>query len=162
MNGPKEGDMLSGFRLQSAAGETLGPQDYKEKKNLVVVFFDPRCAPCTDFLSDMAARYEDYTEMDAEVLAVGGGSLDEVREVAASRGLPYPVLADPDGHVRSRYSGVVPAVFVADRFGEIRLVRAEDGEHLPDQTAILDRLALIELECPECGVPTWGAASNEE
>ena len=154
----KEQEMLPDFRLESAGGGMLGPQDYKEKKNLVVVFFDPACAPCGNFLSDVAARYDNYRDTNTEILAIGEGSLDEVRDATSGRQLPFPVLADSDGHVLRKYSDSTPAVFVADRFGEVRLVRsAEEGKHFPDQPTILSRLELIEFECPECGVPTWTA-----
>ena len=44
-----------------------------------------------------------------------------------------------------------PSVVIADRWGEIYFVRGCDADTgLPDATEILDWLAYIQQECPEC------------
>jgi peroxiredoxin len=153
----KEHNVLPIFKLESGEGQMLGPDDFKEKKALVLVFFDTDCVPCNDFLDDIAARYDEYKAENAEVLAIGEGSIDKVREIANARSLPFPVLADTDGHVMRMFAETVPAIIVADRFGEVRFTRSvkEDGDHFLDQEFILNQIDLTELECPECGVPTW-------
>ncbi len=153
----KEHEMMKNFELQSTTGQIMGPQDYREKKSLVLVFFETDCIGCSDFLEDMAERYDDYKAENAEILAVGEGTMEEVSRIANAMSLPFPVLADPDGHALKMYSDSIPALFIADRFGEIRLTisEKEEGEHFPNQQKILSRLDLAELECPECGAPTW-------
>lgn len=156
MDTVKERELLPGFRLKSVSGSLVGPQDYRGKKNVVVVFFDPLCAECSDFLNRMSERYDDYKEADAEILAVGVGRVSDVRDFSEKRNLPFPVLADEEQLVMLRYVTELPSIFVADRYGEVRIVITPDKtSHFPEQTRILDRLQLIELECPECGVPTW-------
>lgn len=150
-----EHDRIPNFLLKSVEDRMVGPQDYKEKTNLLIVFFDLDCEECNDFLDDIAERYEDYKNENAEVLAIGEGSLEEVLETASARSLPFPILADPDGHVLNEFADSTPAVFVADRYGEIRMTRSKEDEHFPDQERIIQQLDLAELECPECGVPTW-------
>lgn len=152
----KERELLPSFRLESIGGESIGPSDFKGKKNLVILIFDLECGQCTDFLCEAAGRYDDYKDLNADILAVGEASVMELKQFTDDMHLPFPVLADPDGTIGSRYSNRRPMIVVTDRFGEIRLVGiAEDGEELPDQDKVLTRLHLIELECPECGVPTW-------
>ena len=43
-----------------------------------------------------------------------------------------------------------PAVVIADRWGEIYVVRRCHDTGLPDAAEILDWLAYIQQECPEC------------
>ena len=148
----QEHDRLPLFELRSDTDQTVGPQDFKEKKNLVLVFFDLDCTDCNDFLDEMSERYEDYQSENAEILAIGEGPLDRIKQVANARSLPFLVLADPDGNVLKMFSDSTPAIFVADRFGEIRMTRGKDDSHFPDQDKIIDRLDLAELECPECSV----------
>jgi peroxiredoxin len=145
--------MAPDFRLESDSGEMISPEDYREKKNLVLIFFDAGCGECSDFLKGIADRYQDYVDANAEVLAIIEGSKDDKHDISERMNLPFPILADPDRHVLGKYADKTPAIFVTDRFGEIDLIFLED--HLPDQNKILDRLQLSELECPECGVPTW-------
>ena len=152
----KEHDLLPIFQLHSGTGDMVGSQDYRGKKGLVVIFFDPDCDSCNDFLYEIGERYSDYQSMDAEVLAIGEGSVDEIREIVDDPTIPFPILADPDNNVLGHYADSTPAIFVADRYGEVRaVVKPKANEHFPDQAVILSNLELAELECPECGVPTW-------
>lgn len=51
---------------------------------------------------------------------------------------------------------VVPAVFVADRFGEIYAeYSSKDPLGLPRIDEALQWLTFISSQCPECGVPEW-------
>lgn len=149
----KEHDLLPVFELKTIDGKSISPIDYKEKKNMVFLFFDAECSSCIDFLDEVEKRYNDYKEEEAEVFAIGEGPKDHLVDVIGEMDYPFPVLIDKNGTVMSRFTDETPAVFVTDRFGEIRMIFK--GEHLPDQQKILDNLDLYELECPECGVPTW-------
>ncbi|MBI2843424.1 MAG: redoxin domain-containing protein [Armatimonadetes bacterium] len=152
----QEHSLLRDFRLESGTGEIISPMDFRGRRNLVIVFFDPGCEQCRRFLSNTAERYGDYTDLNTEVLAVGEAGADQLRTLANSMGLPFIVLADPDGCALSRYAQSVPATFVADRYGEVRLAYSGmEADHFPDQEVILSQLDLAELECPECGAPTW-------
>jgi peroxiredoxin len=71
-------------------------------------------------------------------------------------GLPYPVLADEDGRVHATLGAMaedgstVPALYVADRFGEIySAFRGEGGVPLPSGEEVLTWLRFIEHQCPE-------------
>src|SRR3990170_6465302 len=143
----KEHDMLQGFRLGSTEGETVDLRTYRGRKNLVVLFFEPGCEECLRFLTDAAARYADFRDMEAEILAVGRGAAEHIAHALGDSHLPFSVLADPDGATLGRYSDSVPAIFVADRFGEIRLTSG-GRDHALDQDKVLTMLHLIELECP--------------
>ncbi len=69
------------------------------------------------------------------------------------------MLADENGKVSARYrksSAPGAALVVLDRYGEpYGHWLADDADRLPGAEAVLSALRLIELECPECGVPDW-------
>lgn len=155
MKMPKEKHMMPSFHLESVDGKSIGPSDYKEKLNLLIYVFDINCGPCLDFLKEASGRYDDYKELNAEILAIAEGSTDVIKDVAQKLNLQFPVLIDADGSILKQYSLTAPAVFVADKFGEIELMAAKEGEHLPDHDEILNTIELAEIECPECGVSTW-------
>jgi peroxiredoxin len=148
----KEHSLLPVFELESTEGEKFSPQQFKEKENLVVVLFDTQCIDCVNFLKELADNYQDYKDEETEILAIGMGTMDELKKIKHDNHLPYPLLFDKDAHIIGTYAESSPAVYVTDRFGEIRYA---SYEHFPEQQDVLNQLGLVELECPECGVPTW-------
>jgi len=148
---PRPGESLPFFDLPSTHGEKLSPWRYKGRRNVVLVFAnDGNCADCERLLREFAARYFDYAVEEAEVLGIVTLAPAAARELAERLHLPFPLLSDGDGAVHRRYSAGRPAVFVADRYGEI-YERWGGGaeEPLPAQEDVLDRLRFIEIQCPE-------------
>ena len=150
---PRPGEMLPGFSLPSSRGVPLGPATYKRHRNLALVFTHGEgCARCAESLRAFAASASGFVEEDSEVLVVAPVPAERAKPLAERLGLPFPVLADADGAIHARYG--VPdgsAVFVADRYGEIRETWIAGAEHDPSPLPedVLGWLRLIELECPE-------------
>jgi peroxiredoxin len=152
----KEHELLPGFRLRSVDGDVIGPEHFRGKKSVVLFLFDIGCDECGGFLEEAADRYADYEEANAVIIVVGNAPEGDLRQIRDSLDLPFVLLSDPEGVVLNEYSGGLPTLLVADRYGEIRIVgQLSDSGHLPDQNEILSQLQLIEIECPECGVPDW-------
>ncbi len=152
---PDVGRLIPGFCLNSIGGGRVSPWDFKGRKNLVIAFFGLQTGSSTELLTELKHSYPLLREEETEVLAIGRGSEDELARRMLGLGLPYAVLADPKGLTHDLYVTTGPAVFVADRFGEL-LMRLDPSGSLGSQLdTVLSRLALIEMQCPECGVPTW-------
>jgi hypothetical protein len=73
------------------------------------------------------------------------------------------VLADPENKVRRSYLELMPdgsqegnVVFVIDRYGApyAALAGAEAGDPAVHEE-ILEWLAFIGIQCPECGIAEW-------
>ncbi len=143
--------LIPPLRLPSAGGEEIDVWDLKGRKNLVLAFFPGGpCAECEEFVEAVKAEYEHYSEDNAVVLAI-------VRDAEWHAALlqdrfqpPFPVLYDKSGDMMARYTRCLPAVFVADKFGELyaQWIIGPGGK-FPAQKEILDVLDLINLECPE-------------
>ncbi|MDA8218873.1 MAG: redoxin domain-containing protein [Dehalococcoidales bacterium] len=162
--GPRPGAMLPYFKLPSAQGKMIDPVQYKQRRNLLLVFVhDQACDACRNVLRAFAQHYDYYKEEEAEVLAIAAVSQEEARRMVDDLALPFPVLADEDGAVHRLYGAVASeatpgaAVYLADRFGEIReRWLAGKTEHtLPAQEDVLEYLRFIGYQCPECGAPEW-------
>lgn len=152
----KEHEMLPNFTLEAVDGSLVDSTDYKGKTDLVVIFFDPKCEGCGQFLCEISERYEEYLEANAAVIAIGEGSMSDVKTAVHSMNLPFAVLADHDGRVGGRFNASLPSAFVTDRYGEVREVQhGAETRRFPNQDSMLTRIELNELECPECGAPTW-------
>jgi peroxiredoxin len=73
-------------------------------------------------------RYDEIHATGVEVLALAPASLDQTGAFAAARGIPFPLLADPQRAVYRAYRvesrllslGQRPALFSIDRSGVVR------------------------------------------
>jgi len=150
------GHLIPEFKLLTPDGKVIDPTDFKQKKNLVIYFVDVHNSTSWEMLAMLRQRYHEFKEANAEVLAISPGSMEELHDCVSSMSLPFPVLCDSNGDVTSAYSVTKPTLFVADRYGELKTFSEVTSENI--ETVIesaLSTLDLVELECPECGVPTW-------
>jgi len=150
------GHLIPEFKLLTTNGQVIDPIDFKQKKNLVIYFFDVHNSTSWEMLAMLRQRYHEFKEVNTEVLAISPGSMEELQDCVSSMNLPFPILCDSNGDVASAYSVTKPTLFVADRYGELKTFSEVTSENI--ETVIesaLSTLDLVELECPECGVPTW-------
>ena len=77
----RTGQLIPNFRLSAANRDgQVGPWDYKQHRNLVLIFFrSAECQKCKQLLREIAEHYGEYKEKEAEVLAI---STDEIRSFA--------------------------------------------------------------------------------
>lgn len=160
---PSEGSQLPSFQLPTVDGRLFGTASHKERWNLVLYFVDePACPHCAEALRGLGEAYDKLSAQEAEVLVIVPASSDQGGGSIKGLGLPFPVLLDQNLSVHARYGALddnlkpLPAIFVADRFGEIFAVSVGDAGHrLLTVDEILSWLRLIEIQCPECGAPEW-------
>lgn len=145
------GSIIPFFELMSVEGRTVSIWDLRAKKNMVLVFLPAEdCPSCDDFLRSTALSYHRYETERADVLAIVRGTFEQAMSLRDRIRPPYPVLYDVTGAVTSRYTDELPAVFVADKFGELYAEWIVGrGGFFPAQKEILDIVELINLECPE-------------
>ncbi len=158
--------LLPPLTARTPAGKTLRAWDFKQKKNLVIVFLHTGCRRCEGFVEKLAARAAELAEREALALIV-------FAEPPALRveNLPAQVVvaADMSGRSQRAYLGEDAfgqagqerlGVFVADRYGELyaQWVAREEGG-LPGVGQVLEWLGQIQVACEECGVSEWSAES---
>ena len=124
------GQLIPNFRLSAVNRDgQVGPWDYKQHRNLVIIFFrSAECQKCKQLLLEIAEHYGDYEQKEAEVLAVSTDQLDRLRQLTQDLALPFPVLSDSDGKVTDLYLKYPEqirdkifdiAIFIADRWGAL-------------------------------------------
>ena len=162
------GQLITNFRLSAAnrPGE-VGPWDYKQHRNLVLIFFRTlECLKCKQLLREISGHYGEYQQMEAEVLAISSDEIDCLRQLAHDLALPFPILSDGEGavtdlylkHIDQRGDSVAfkTAIFVADRWGAVfSATSIEKDEELPPEAEIRDWLEFIEVQCEECFPSEW-------
>lgn len=162
------GQLVPDFRLSAVNRDgQLGPWDYKQHRNLVLVFFRSiESEKCRQLLRAIAKHYAEYQEKEAEVLVISTDRMDRLRQLVQDLALPFPVLSDNEGRVSDLYlpgsrqagdkAALEAAIFVADRWGAIfyRTSLARDHD-LPAEGEIREWLKFIELQCEECFPSEW-------
>jgi len=162
------GKLIPNFRLSAANRDVqLGPWDYKQHRNLVLMFCrSTECRTCKQLLSRIADHYGDYKEKEAEVLVISTDEIHRLRQLAKDLALPFPVLWDNDGRVTDLYlkdtetvaekAAFKAAIFVADRWGAIFTSKVVENDHdLPAEAELREWLEFIELQCEECFPSEW-------
>lgn len=161
------GQLIPNFRLPAANRDgQVGPWDYKQHRNLVLIFFrSAECLKCKQLLGEIAEHYGDYEQKEAEVLAISTDELDLLRQLAQDLALPFPVLSDCDGEVTDLYlkhSEQIAdkifdvAIFIADRWGSVFSdKRIEIDSDKPVEAEVREWLEFIELQCEECFPSEW-------
>jgi peroxiredoxin len=92
------------FRLPSAQGSEIGPEDYRGRKNVIVWFTKGMGCPfCRAQMSQLARGYADFQKLDAEILEVSVSSPKRARLYAQKFRIPFPYLCDPDFRVRREW-----------------------------------------------------------
>jgi len=154
--------LIPPITARTAVGQVLRSWEYKQRRNLVIVFLHPGCGPCEDYLRKLAARAGELQENDAVALIVFPES-----PPAALGEVPAPIRlgADASGRSHRAYLGsdaFGPAgldrlgVFVADRYGELFAEStAREATELPELSEIFNALFQIRISCEECGVSDW-------
>jgi peroxiredoxin len=149
-----QGELIPDFRLPAARGGSLGPWDFKQRRNLVILFHHGLgCDPCRALLRELRRRYPAISAQQAEVLAVSPDPPEELAKVAETEDIPFPLLSDRGARVLDNYrpegGPSLPAVFVTDRYGALAQAFSGEGHRL-DLDGVIEELAFIQCRCPEC------------
>ena len=125
----KAGDPAPDFTLANQRGELVELRHFRGRT--VVLYFYPRdhTVVCTTEACDFRDTYEVFRQSDAEILGIRSDSTASHATFADQHGLPFTLLSDPGGLIRSRYGvprlfGLLPGrvTYVIDREGVVRHV----------------------------------------
>jgi peroxiredoxin len=157
---PSKGHLFRDFCLETTSGKKICLSDYRGRSNLVLIFMDNRRETLM-LTSDLANRYPEIREQEAEVLVVTPA--DQLAQTGDQWDLlAYPVLVDHDARMHTEvgaidtHGGTCFAVYIMDRFAEVfSAYRRCDGQSLPTTAEVLSWLEFINSQCPECEPPEW-------
>jgi peroxiredoxin Q/BCP len=110
------GALAPDFTLPSQSGEMVSLGDFLGKSP-VVVFFYPKdnTLGCTKEVCTFRDSFEELSNLDAEVIGISSDSVDSHKDFAEKHNLPFTLLSDEGGKVRSLYG--VPNSFGLDSLG---------------------------------------------
>lgn len=104
MSEPFVGRVAPEFRLASAQGGEVGPQDFRGAKRVVLWFSKGLFCPfCRRNMAQLGLRYPDIQALEAEVLQVTHNTLDEARGYLKHYLIKFPYLCDAERVAHERY-----------------------------------------------------------
>jgi thioredoxin-dependent peroxiredoxin len=126
----KVGSVAPGFTLPSQAGEMVSLEDFFGRKPVVLFFYPKDDSPgCTREVCAFRDNFEEFRNIDAEVIGISSDSVESHRNFAAKHDLSFPLLSDEGGNIRRLYGvpktfGLFPGrvTYVIDREGVVRHV----------------------------------------
>jgi peroxiredoxin Q/BCP len=147
----KVGDRAPDFTIKNQRGEPVSLKDYLGKKAVVLYFYPKDNSPgCTKEACKFRDSYEGFKDAGAEVIGVSSQSEESHSIFSTSFNLPFSLLSDEDGRVRSLFGvpsslGLIPGrvTYVIDKEGIVRHIfssQLDPGRHVEEALQILKSL----------------------
>ena len=124
------GSKAPNFTLPSQSGELVSFRDFLGEKPVVLFFYPKDDTPgCTKEACAFRDEYEQFSELDTEVIGISSDSVDSHKSFAKKHNLPFTLLSDKGEKVRRLYNvpntfGLFPGrvTYVIDQEGIVRHV----------------------------------------
>jgi peroxiredoxin Q/BCP len=97
------GEMAPDFTLRSTSGRDVRLYDCKNKKAVVLFFFNHEDPRCMERLSSLAADYPQFRAADAVIFPVTIVPVDAGKQIVSRLKLPFGILCDSDHTVTGMY-----------------------------------------------------------
>jgi len=150
------GEMAPDFRLKSAAGREVRLYDCKNKKTVLMFFFDHDRPGCLERLRALAADYGKFKDAGVALFPISIIKADQGSELVKKLDLPFSILCDEDHSVVRAYNvgqcsdtpshvcfEVIhnvekPTMLIVDTSGIIRYMHRVDAHGSPDDLTLLE------------------------
>jgi peroxiredoxin Q/BCP len=149
------GEMAPDFRLESTAGKSVRLYDCKNKKTVLLFFFNHHNDKCLDRLKKLAFGYGSFKDAGVAVFPIAIMRTDEGRALAKKFSLPFGVLCDDDHSISKAYHASqcsepahvcfnvienveAPVMLIVDTSGVIRYKHVMDNSGAPDDATLLE------------------------
>ncbi len=146
---PKDAPAAPPFELPDQQRAAVSLAQLRATGPVVLVFYrGDWCPYCRAQLDRIQARLGELQATDARVVAITVDTPDQSLALAKKRGYQFPILQDEAGRIGSQY-GVwdkeaelhLPATFIVDREGKIRLRYVGEGKR--DRVTVDQVLAVL-------------------
>ena len=118
------GDQAPDFELDGTEGR-FRLSDHRGER-VVLLFYPGDFTPvCTKQFCSYAERADDMSALGATVVGISAQDIDSHTNFVNEKGIPVPLLADPDKKVAKSYGATAPvvgtrrAVFIVDEEGNV-------------------------------------------
>lgn len=158
---PERGECLRDFRYVTVDGDERRLSDFKGRNNLVLILTG---GPENGLLDAVAQAYSEVQQMEGRGIVILKCEREEAIRGRVSRHWPFDVAVDMAGALHrelgaeDRMGVTGTAVYITDRWAEVFFASRTTGEEPePEIKELLDWLAFIDHQCPECFPSEWPA-----
>ena len=148
----KVGEEAPDFTLYDQDGQSASLNDFKDLNNVVLFFYPKDFSPgCTTQACSFRDSYEDFTDQGAVVIGISSDSVESHKKFLDTYLLPFTLLSDPKGKVRSLYGatkafGLLPGryTFIIDKNGMVRHIFTSETnmkKHIDEALKVLREIA---------------------
>ena len=127
----KLGEKVAGFSLQDLNGKTVKLSNSFGKITMIF-FWSARCPFMKRYEERIKTIARDYAGKEVVVLGIASNAdetLDEIKKVASTRGINYPLLIDTGNKIANQFGAITtPHVFILDREGQLAYEGAVDDQ----------------------------------
>jgi thioredoxin-dependent peroxiredoxin len=124
------GDRAPDFSATTQDGQQVCLNDFLGKKALILFFYPKNGTPvCTKEACAFRDSYDQFLEAGAEVIGISSDSDQSHRAFADRHHLPFPLISDADGSLRTAFGvsktlGLIPGrvTYVIDESGIVQLI----------------------------------------
>ena len=144
----KIGDTAPDFTLSSQSGDMVSLHDLLGRKAVVLFFYPKDGTPgCTMESCAFRDSYEDFKDAGAEVVGISSDGVASHQEFAGRHNLPFLLLSDEGGKIRSLYGvsatlGIFPGR-VTYLIGKDKVVRNIFSSQLDIQRHVAESLKIL-------------------
>ncbi|AWG21493.1 peroxiredoxin [Flavobacterium faecale] len=127
----KVGDKVPAFKAKDANGKVFNSED-KIGKGWVIIYFYPKdnTAICTAQACSFRDAYQDFQDLNAEIIGISSDSVLSHQEFSNTYKLPFILLSDQDNKIKeqfgvsSQFFGLLSnrITFVVDQNGQVQVV----------------------------------------
>ena len=127
----KIGEEVPDFTLKDQNGQAFRIESMKGKHPFVIYFYPKDNTPgCTKEACSFRDKYEDFTDLGAEVIGISADVTTTHQKFANKYNLPFTLLSDPNREVAKKFGvknnifGLLPGreTYVIDKNGKVAMV----------------------------------------
>jgi len=146
------GSKIPEFVLLDQNGNEFDIKSVLGKKNLVIYFYPKDDTPgCTKEACSFRDQYEDFKDVDAEVIGISSDDVESHKNFAEKYQLSFTLLSDTDGKVRKMFGvptnllGMIPGrvTYVVNKEGKVILLfnsQTKAEQHVTEALEVLKNL----------------------
>lgn len=138
---PKIDDVASDFAVKTLAGSSFQLSSHRGRW-VIIDFWSTWCGPCVEMLPVLQQFSQETKTKNVELIAIEiRADKEKAKELQGQLHLSFPIGLDETGIASDYQVSVVPAMFVIDPQGRIRLT-LEGGHTISELRDIIKRLGV--------------------
>ena len=139
---PETGKTAPDFSVKDVSGEEVRLNDFKGKKNLVLVFYSDSTWPYSrEQLVGLQGKISEIKKLDSEVIAIATlGDQNDVKKTKSSLKITFILIPTPNKQVANDFGVNTYDTIIIDKNG---IIRSQVGDVFPSAQSTIKKLQAL-------------------